>query len=324
MRGWTVCHPYASGKGAKGCDKASISDDTAIRLGWCYETQLPSTTWFPSVRATPVSLARPTRASGPLPGVPNGTCSWIPVGFLAHTCFWFPVGALLVRQQSVHPMLLQPEVSEQRQLNSQAAAASNFWPWATSSSWAAAVTRPCAAEACSSWTAAPRITCAIAVTSSRAVAAPSFYVMPTYWATTRAGLSNSPQQVLCCGGPLSLSYSSLFDFEGFLLLCLVCFTLIMYLLFVYPHLFHVCHVDLPSLEYLKYLCVTFFLCQLSVVLHMPSFQLFFSVFSSSSLMFPSALKLCFAGAWTGKNDCCHIIVQSIIFYIYTSHLIVLH
>lgn len=59
----TVCRPYASGKDTKGCDKSSISDDMAIRSGWCYQTQLPSTTWFPSVRAMPVS----TRASGPLP-----------------------------------------------------------------------------------------------------------------------------------------------------------------------------------------------------------------------------------------------------------------
>lgn len=57
------------------------------------------------------------------------------------------------------PKLLQPDVSGQGQLNSQAAAASNFWPWATSCSWAAAVTsccaaaipRPCAAETCCSW-----------------------------------------------------------------------------------------------------------------------------------------------------------------------------
>lgn len=256
--------------------------------GWAGATEAQLPTWFPSARSVSVSvpLARRTHASGPLLASRTAPARGSPLASRPTPASGSQLVALLVRQQSVHPKLLQPDVSGQGQLNSQAAAASNAWPWATSSSWAAAVTsccaaaipRPCAAQTCCSRAAAPWITRAIAVISSWAVAAASFYVRPTYWATTTAGLSFSavlvpkpftvavpqPQQ------PLWLSWFSAL---------VSCFTLITYLLFVYPHLFHLCHVDLPSLEYLKYLCVSFFLCQLSVVLHMPSFQLF-------SLYFP--------------------------------------
>lgn len=108
-------------------------------------------------------------------------------------------------------------------------------------------------------------------------------------------------QVLCCGSPQSLSYSSLFDFNNILTFCLPSF--------VSPVS---CWLALSGV-FKVFVCYLLSLPALCCSSH-AFIPAFFSVFSSSSLMFPSALKLCFAGAWTGKNDCCHILLFKVLYF----------